>query len=68
MNAGPIFKPNPSISFFVKCATKEEVTDYYNKLIEGGSALMELGKYDWSEHYGWVRDKYGFTWQIMFQE
>ncbi len=68
MNAGPIFKPNPSISFFVKCATKEEITDYYNKLIEGGSALMELGKYDWSEHYGWVRDKYGFTWQIMFQE
>ncbi len=65
MNAGPYFKPNPSISFFVKCATKEEVTHYYNKLIEGGSALMELGKYDWSEHYGWVTDKYGFTWQIM---
>lgn len=30
--------------------------------------MMELGKYDWSEHYGWVTDKYGFTWQIMYQE
>lgn len=34
MNAGPYFKPNPSISFFVKCASREEVTEYYNKLIE----------------------------------
>lgn len=68
MNAGPYFKPNPSISFFVKCKTREEVDNYYNQLIEGGHALMELGKYDWSEHYGWIADKYGFTWQIMLQE
>lgn len=68
MNAGPYFKPNPSISFFVKCATKEEVDNFYNKLIDGGSAMMELGKYDWSEHYGWIADKYGLTWQIMYQE
>jgi predicted 3-demethylubiquinone-9 3-methyltransferase (glyoxalase superfamily) len=68
MNAGPLFKFNPSISLFVKCKTREEVDDYYNKLIEGGSALMALGKYDWSDHYGWVADKYGLTWQIMLQE
>ena len=29
---------------------------------------MALGKYDWSEHYGWVTDKFGLTWQIMLQE
>lgn len=29
---------------------------------------MALGKYDWSEHYGWVVDKFGLTWQIMLQE
>lgn len=68
MNAGPLFKFNPSISFFVKCGTKEEVTEFYNKLIEGGSTLMALGKYDWSEHYGWVSDKFGLTWQVMYQE
>lgn len=68
MNAGPMFKFNPSISFFVKCGTREEVDTLYNKLIDGGSALMKLGKYDWSEHYGWVVDRFGLTWQIMFQE
>lgn len=34
MNAGPLFKFNPSISLFVKFKTKEEVTEFYNKLIE----------------------------------
>jgi len=68
MNAGPMFKFNPSISFFVKCASSEEVDELYNKLIEGGNALMALGKYDWSERYGWVRDKYGVTWQIMLHD
>lgn len=68
MNAGPMFKFNSSISFFVKCGTHEEVDILYNKLIESGSALMALGKYDWSEHYGWVVDRFGLTWQIMFQE
>jgi predicted 3-demethylubiquinone-9 3-methyltransferase (glyoxalase superfamily) len=68
MNAGPLFKFNPSISFFVKCASREEVDTYYNKLMEGGSALMPLGKYDWSEHFGWVTDRYGLTWQIMLHD
>lgn len=35
MNAGPLFKFNPSISFFVKCRTREEVDTFYSKLIEG---------------------------------
>ena len=34
MNAGPLFKFNPSISLFVKCATREEVDTFYHKLIE----------------------------------
>lgn len=27
---------------------------------------MELGKYPFSERYGWVQDKYGLSWQVMF--
>ncbi len=68
MNGGPMFQFNPSISFFVKCATHEEVNNFYNKLIEDGSAMMPLGSYDWSPRYGWISDKYGLNWQIMFQE
>lgn len=65
LNGGPMFKINPSISLFVTCATEEETTNLYNKLIEGGKAMMPLDKYPWSEQYGWVVDKFGMTWQVM---
>lgn len=66
LNAGPLFKFNPSVSFMVSCKTKEEVDTIWNKLFEGGSALMELGSYPFSERYGWLQDKYGLSWQIMY--
>lgn len=64
LNGGPVFKLNPSISFFVVCETIEETDNTWGKLLEGGHVLMEINKYDWSERYGWLQDKYGLTWQI----
>jgi predicted 3-demethylubiquinone-9 3-methyltransferase (glyoxalase superfamily) len=66
ISAGPLFKFNPSVSFLVACSTKEEVDELWKKLSEGGTALMDLGEYPFSEKYGWVQDKYGLSWQIMF--
>jgi len=66
ISAGPLFKFNPSVSFLVACSTKEEVNELWKKLSEGGTALMDLGEYPFSEKYGWVQDKYGLSWQIMF--
>jgi predicted 3-demethylubiquinone-9 3-methyltransferase (glyoxalase superfamily) len=66
ISAGPLFKFNPSVSFLVACNTKEEVDALWEKLSEGGMALMELGEYPFSERYGWVQDKYGLSWQVMF--
>lgn len=66
ISAGPYFKFNPSISFLIACKTKEEVDRLWGKLSEGGMALMELGEYPFSERYGWVQDKYGLSWQVMF--
>ena len=66
ISAGPLFKFNPSVSFLVVCSTKEEVDELWGNLSEGGTALMELGKYPFSEKYGWVQDKYGLSWQVMF--
>ena len=66
ISAGPYFKFNPSISFHVKCKTKDEVDALWNKLSEGGKVLMELDKYPWSEKYGWLNDKYGLSWQLIF--
>lgn len=64
LNGGDIFKPNPSVSFMALCSTAEEVETLYNKLIDGGGALMALGEYPWSKKYGWVADRYGVSWQL----
>lgn len=64
LNGGPHFTFTPAISFFVTCETETEVDRLWQKLSEGGTPLMPLDKYDWSEKYGWVQDRYGLTWQI----
>lgn len=66
ISAGPLFKFNPSISFLVACKTKNEVDALWEKLSEGGMALMELGEFPFSERYGWIQDRYGLSWQLMF--
>lgn len=71
INAGPEFKPTPAISFMVNFdpshdeQAKEHLDEVWNKLLDGGEVLMELGEYPYSKHYGWVKDKYGYTWQLI---
>lgn len=71
ISAGPYFKANPSISFLLNFDpskdknAKENLDTLWKKLTEGGSILMPLQKYDFSEWYGWVQDKYGISWQLM---
>jgi predicted 3-demethylubiquinone-9 3-methyltransferase (glyoxalase superfamily) len=55
ISAGPLFKFNESISFMVYCDTQEEIDRYWEKL----SAVPE------SEQCGWLKDKYGLSWQIV---
>jgi len=64
--AGPFFKFTPAVSFLVACATKEEVEALWAELATGGRPLMELGEYPFSERYGWMEDKYGLSWQVMY--
>ncbi len=64
ISAGPYFKPNPAISFYITFKTKDEVDRAWARLSEGGTALMELGSYPFNERYGWVQDRYGLSWQI----
>ena len=64
LNGGPMFKINPSISVFVTCETIEETNRIWDKLIEGGKALIPMDMHPWSERYGWVQDKFGMTWQV----
>ena len=77
ISAGPDFKFNPSISFmvnfdpllFASSATpekdaREQIDTVWNKLADGGSVLMPIDKYPFSERYGWLQDKYGLSWQL----
>jgi predicted 3-demethylubiquinone-9 3-methyltransferase (glyoxalase superfamily) len=66
MSAGPLFKFTPAVSFLVACNTKEEVDSLWNELSKGGSSLVELGTYPFSERYGWLTDRFGLSWQLMF--
>lgn len=64
LNGGPIFRINPSISFYVICETKTEIDEIWEKLGQKGKTMMEIDKYPWSERYGWVEDRYGVSWQL----
>lgn len=66
ISAGPLFRFNPSVSFLVRCATKEEVDRLWSRLSEG-TPLMPLDSYPFSERYGWTQDRYGLSWQIMHE-
>jgi predicted 3-demethylubiquinone-9 3-methyltransferase (glyoxalase superfamily) len=65
INGGPAFAINPSISFFVSCETVEEIDSLWGKLSSGGTVLMELDEYPFSTRFGWLKDKFGITWQLM---
>jgi predicted 3-demethylubiquinone-9 3-methyltransferase (glyoxalase superfamily) len=65
LNGGPVFKPNPSVSFFVNVGSAADADRIYAALLEGGSALMPINAYPWSERYGWVQDRFGVSWQVM---
>jgi predicted 3-demethylubiquinone-9 3-methyltransferase (glyoxalase superfamily) len=66
ISAGPLFKFTPAVSFQITCTTKMEVDTLWARLSEGGTALMPLESYPFSERYGWTEDRYGLSWQIMF--
>ena len=68
ISAGPYFKLNPAISFFVVFENEKEIENVWNKLIVGGKALMSYDTYPWAKKYGWLQDKFGLSWQLSLSE
>jgi len=58
LNGGPLFKFSEAVSFMVKCNSQAEIDEVWSKLSEGG----EEGP------CGWLKDKYGLSWQIVVPE
>jgi predicted 3-demethylubiquinone-9 3-methyltransferase (glyoxalase superfamily) len=65
ISAGPLFRFNPSVSFHIRCSTKEEVDALWEKLSPGGKVLMPLDAYPFSARFGWLEDRYGLSWQVI---
>ena len=63
-NGGPMFTINPSISFFVNRSSPQELDHLWSIFSDGGKILMPMGKYPFSEKYGWLQDKFGVSWQF----
>ena len=55
LDGGPAFSFNPAVSFFIRCKDQEEVDALWNKLSDGGA----------EEACGWLRDKFGLSWQVI---
>jgi len=55
LNGGPEFTFTEAVSFQVSCETQEEVDSFWSTLTEGG----EEGP------CGWLKDKFGLSWQIV---
>lgn len=56
LNAGPMFKFNEAVSFFIKADTQEEIDYYWQRLTaDGGEESM----------CGWLKDKFGLSWQVV---
>jgi predicted 3-demethylubiquinone-9 3-methyltransferase (glyoxalase superfamily) len=64
LNGGPIYHPNPSISFYYICETEDELNRIWKAFSKEGKVHMPLDKYAWSEKYGWISDKYNISWQL----
>ena len=62
------FNFTPSMSLFVECESLNEINTVYQSLVDGGSELMPLDNYGFSQRFGWVNDKYGVSWQLNFAE
>lgn len=55
LNGGPLFKFTEAVSLIVNCKTQTEVDGLWEKLSEGGA----------KGQCGWLKDKYGLSWQIV---
>ena len=56
MTAGPLDPFNHAVSFVVNCDDQAEVDKYWNALLDNGGT---------AEQCGWLRDRYGLSWQIV---
>jgi predicted 3-demethylubiquinone-9 3-methyltransferase (glyoxalase superfamily) len=56
LNGGPEFGFTEAISLFVRCGSQEEVDHFWTGLLADGGEESQCG---------WLKDRYGLSWQII---
>jgi predicted 3-demethylubiquinone-9 3-methyltransferase (glyoxalase superfamily) len=60
------FTFTPSFSFWIECASEDELRRLSAVLAEGGAELMPVGTYGFSTLFAWVSDRFGVSWQLSY--
>jgi predicted 3-demethylubiquinone-9 3-methyltransferase (glyoxalase superfamily) len=60
LNGGPLFRFTEAVSLVVRCRSQAEVDYYWDRLIAGGDPL--------AQQCGWLKDRYGLSWQVVPEE
>ena len=55
LNGGPMYKFTEAISLVIRCDNQAEVDYYWERLLDGGT----------TQACGWLKDRYGLSWQIV---
>jgi predicted 3-demethylubiquinone-9 3-methyltransferase (glyoxalase superfamily) len=56
LNGGPNFKFTEAVSFLISCKDQEEIDYYWDRLTQGSDPSSQV--------CGWLKDKYGLSWQV----
>jgi len=57
LNGGPTYRFTEACSFVVDCKDQADVDYYWDRLLDGGQPSQ----------CGWLKDRFGFSWQIVPQ-
>ena len=74
ISAGPLFTFNPSVSFILNFdpsmmdSAEQRLRAAWDSLSNGGEVLVPLQKYPFSELFGWTKDRFGVSWQLMLTD
>ena len=58
------FTFTPAFSFFVECESRERFDALWSALSDGGGVMMPPDNYGFSQHFGWLSDRFGVSWQL----